>query len=126
MTDQPIPDPSAQPLAASRRHDGWTIGRQAQFLAHLSQFGGVAAAAKAVGISAKSAYRLRHRSAAFATAWDAALDEGRARSFDRAVDRGINGYVMPIYRGGRLVGHRHRYDNRLAYAACYAQPMPRS
>lgn len=126
MTDEPAPQPQpGSPLAASRRHDGWTLERQADFLTHLAEFGGVAAAARAVGISAKSAYRLRTRSAAFAAAWTIAQSEGRARSYDRAVQRGLHGYVVPVYRAGRIVGHRHRFDNRLAYAACYATPMPR-
>lgn len=106
----------------SRRRDGWTLARQSDFILHLRTFGGVAAAAKAVGISAKSAYRLRDHSPAFAAAWDDALDEGRQRSFARAMDRGLNGYIVPIYRAGRQTGVRHRFDNRLAYIACYGQP----
>lgn len=112
-------------LAPSRRHDGWTLDRQSAFLTHLARFGGVTAAARAVGISAKSAYRLRDRSPAFAVAWDKAQAEGRLASFEQAMDRALNGETVPVYRNGRLTGVRHRHDNRLAYAACYAQPPPK-
>ena len=115
MTDAPLP--------ASRRRDGWTIDRQNAFLTHLAQFGGVASAAKAAGISTRSAYRLRDRSPPFAAAWDDAIEEGRLRTFDRAMDRAVNGYTMPVYRAGRIVGTRHRFDNRLTYAVLYGQPM---
>jgi hypothetical protein len=109
----------------SRRHDGWTLDRQRDFLAHLGRFGGVTAAARAVGISAKSAYRLRTRSPAFAAAWDKAQAEGRLTSFEQAMERALHGEHVPVYRAGRLTGVRHRFDNRLAYAACYAQPPPK-
>lgn len=113
------------PLTPSRRSDGWTLARQRDFLTHLAQFGGVAAAAKAVGLAPKSAYRLRHRDPAFAAAWDGAIEEGRLRTFDRAMDRAVNGYTIPVFRNGRPAGTRHRFDNRLAFAVCYARPMPR-
>ena len=114
-----------EPLAPSRRRDGWSVDRQSAFLTHLARFGGVTAAARAVGISAKSAYRLRDRSPAIAARWDKALSEGQLRQFEQAIDRATNGEMVPVYRNGRLTGVRHRFDNRLAFAACYAQPMPK-
>lgn len=116
MTDIPAP---------TVRHDGWTPERQRLFLTHLARFGGVTAAARAAGISAKSAYRFRDRAPAFAAAWKSAQAEGRLASFEQAIDRARNGEIVPVYRNGRLTGVRHRYDNRLAYAACYAQPAPK-
>lgn len=112
-------------FSPSRRHDGWTVERQRDFLVHLARFGGVTAAARAVGMSAKSAYRLRDRCPAFSRALESAREEGRLRSFDQAMDRATNGELVPIYRQGRLVGVRHRFDNRHLFAACYAKPMPR-
>ena len=117
--------PMAESFTPSRRHDGWTIERQRDFLVHLARFGGVTAAARAVGMSAKSAYCLRDRSPAFATALASAREEGRLRSFDQAMDRATNGELVPIYRQGRLIGVRHRFDNRLLFAACYGEPMSR-
>ena len=75
----------------------------------------------------QSANRLRKRADAesFARAWDKAIEEGRARSYDAAVARGLHGYLAPVIRDGKVVGHRHRFDNRLLYAACYGAPMGR-
>ena len=57
------------------RRDGWTVWRQADFLGMLAETGSVIGACEAVGISRKSAYRLRGLPGAesFAAAWDAAL-----------------------------------------------------
>lgn len=117
--------PAFTPVSTAQRHDGWTPDRQQQFIAALAQLGGVAAACRAVGMSAKSAYRLRARPDAteFAAAWDDALAMGRDRAFDRAIDRGLNGYTRPVRYRGRVVAQRHCYDNRLLYAACYGEPM---
>jgi hypothetical protein len=77
------------PVAMTRsRRDGWTPQRQRAFIAALSQTGVVAKAARAVGISAKSAYALRKRAkpgSSFARVWDDAIWEGRDRAFDRAI-----------------------------------------
>lgn len=53
------------------RRDGWTAERQIGFLACLSETNSVAAAAASVGMSRKSAYRLRSRAggALFAALW---------------------------------------------------------
>ena len=60
------------------RHDGWTAERQALFIGALRISRSVSHAAEAVGMSRKSAYALRRRSAAarFAAAWDLALRQG--------------------------------------------------
>jgi hypothetical protein len=112
---------------ASTRRDGWTAERQRRFIDELARHGGVAAAARAVGMTPQSANRLRRRAAAesFALAWDFAVAEGRSRSIDEAVRRGRDGVLVPVVRRGQLVGHRRRFDNRLLYAACYAEPMTR-
>jgi hypothetical protein len=129
MTDSPLPDHLAfTPVAtSSTRCDGWTPERQRQFVALLMEFGSVAVAARAVGMTPQSANRLRKRADAesFARAWDAALQQGRDQNVERAVERGRDGYYVPVTRKGRVVGQRHRFDNRLLYAACYAQPMGR-
>jgi hypothetical protein len=63
------------PVPTRTRRDGWTVERQADFLGLLAETGSVIGACEAVGISRKSAYRLRARPGAesFAAAWDAAL-----------------------------------------------------
>jgi hypothetical protein len=68
------PDP--QRRARRIRHDGWTPKRQLDFLAVLARTRSVTAAASSVGVSRKSAYRLRarHDGALFAALWDRALE----------------------------------------------------
>jgi len=112
---------------ASTRHDGWTPDRQRAFVSALRLLAGVGAAARAVGMTPQSANRLRRRpgAEAFAAAWDAALFEGRDRAWDEAVRRGRDGHLVPVTRDGRVVAHRRRFDNRLLFAACYAEPMRR-
>lgn len=60
------------------RRDGWTPGRQDGFIAAIGTGASVAVAAKSVGMSRESAYRLRAnpRAAAFAASW-AAIDHAR-------------------------------------------------
>ena len=86
---RPVRVPAFYPVPTRTRRDGWTIGRQADFLGLLAETGSVIGACEAVGISRKSAYQLRARPGAesFAAAWDAALGggvrkvTGRSRSF---------------------------------------------
>lgn len=133
MTDSALPGPNDDPLVftpvptSSTRHDGWTPARQAAFIYLLAQHGGVSAAARTVGMTSQSANRLRKRPGAesFAAAWDAALEEGRLRSYDEAMRIGREGRLVPITRMGRLLGHRRVLDNRLLFAACYGEPLRR-
>ena len=62
------------PLLRSRA-DGWTPLRQARFIGYLAETGSVAEAARRVGMSRMSAYRLRRRPQAesLVHAWDAVL-----------------------------------------------------
>jgi len=132
MTDSPDPaddDPLvfAPVPTASTRHDGWTPERQRRFVAALAEHGGVAAAARSVGMTAQTARRLRLRAGAqgFARAWDAAVAEGRERARDEALRRGREGVLVPVTYAGKVIGRRRRFDNRLLFAACYAEPMSR-
>jgi hypothetical protein len=122
MDDCPYP---FTPVPTAARHDGWTVDRQRGFILHLAEGGVVAAAAKACGMSAKSAYALRKRAdaASFAAAWDAALEEGRMRAFDHAIEIARHGEVVPVFYRGRQVGTRRRANNRLAFAVAYGVPM---
>lgn len=64
-----------RPVPVRSRRDGWSEGRQCAFLVQLYLTGSATAAAKAVGMSRASAYRLRMREGAesFALAWDRVL-----------------------------------------------------
>ena len=117
--------PDFTPAPAGTRHDGWTSDRQHAFIAALTRHGGVAAAARAVGMTPQGARKLRKRPGAedFARAWDAAVEAGRFRALNDAIERGRDGWLVPVTRNGQLVGHRRRFDNRLLFAACYGEPM---
>jgi hypothetical protein len=67
--------PPLYPVPTRTRRDGWTVERQADFFGMLAETGSVIGACEAVGMSRKSAYRLRALPGAesFAAAWDAAL-----------------------------------------------------
>ena len=47
------------PVPTRTRRDGWTVQRQTDFLGMLAETGSVIGACEAVGMSRKSAYRLR-------------------------------------------------------------------
>jgi hypothetical protein len=104
------------------RHDGWTVERQKWFILRLALGGCVAVAAKGVGMTRKSAYRLRERPGAesFAAAWDRAAGWGQDRTVDVGLERALCGERVPIVRNGRVVGEIHRHDNRLAMAVLNA------
>lgn len=126
-TDQPEPPPEGHtydladydwvPVRRQRRPDGWTRDKQRQFIATLAQTGTVRKAAYECGMSPKAAYDLRQApgGAGFAAAWDAALQQSMHRLLDEVTDRAINGTEDAIRdREGRVIGHRTRYNDRLA------------
>jgi hypothetical protein len=106
------------PRAASRR-DGWSSDRQHAFIAALARVPSVAKAAASVGMTARSAYRLRGAKGAeaFAVAWDDALEIGIWRTRDTAIERAIDGVAVPVVRRGRVVGTQTRYNDRLLLGA---------
>ena len=65
--------PPFLPVPLRARADGWTPARQARFIGLLAETGSVAEAARRVGMTRESAWRLRRRpgAASFAHAWDA-------------------------------------------------------
>ena len=121
------PPPAADMLAftpapTNGRHDGWTPERQRAFIDQLARIGVVTAAARAVGMSAKSAYLLRRRADAadFAAAWDAAQAEGRRHALSLAIERALHGTATPVFYRGRRIGERRTYHNRLLITAIQA------
>ena len=65
------------------RRDGWTAERQLTFLCELTRTRSVTRAARSVGMSRESAYRLRSRreSALFAAAWDRTMEGHKLVNF---------------------------------------------
>lgn len=104
------------PLRHRYRSDGWTPDVQRAFIEHLALCGSVRAAAKAVGRSPVTAYRLRARpdAVAFRAAWAEATAMAYRALHDLAMDRVVEGVDDPVLDGdGRCVYVRTVYDNRL-------------
>lgn len=87
---RPHADPFRRARPARPRHDGWTPGRQLDFLDMLARTGSVTRSAQAAGMSRESAYRLRSRQpdGLFAAAWDRALAPARRPLGPAEVDEG--------------------------------------
>ncbi|MCF2513496.1 hypothetical protein LVY65_00215 [Sphingomonas sp. G124] len=111
-----IPFTPVPRLRARRR--GWSEGRQRAFIFALSRCGSVARAARAVGMSPRSAYQLLYAPGAddFARAWDMAIDQGVARVRADALQRALGGAFVPVFRRGKLVRVEHRRSDALAIA----------
>lgn len=122
LQDMPLEQLAFTPVPVKARHDGWTVERQKWFILRLALSGCVSMAANGVGMTRKSAYRLLDRpgSESFAAAWAKALGWGQDRTLDKSLERSLLGEIVPIVRDGRVVGERHRYDNRLSFAVLNA------
>lgn len=108
--------PQFGPVPVRPRHDGWTPERQRGFIEALAATACVEDAARAVGMSATSAYNLCARPDAvpFRAAWDAALDFAAGHLKAAVFSRAIHGVPVPRYYKGELVGGHRRYNDRLA------------
>jgi hypothetical protein len=120
MSDSPLRRrprvPAFTPVPLRFRKDGWTPARQADFLGQLAETGSVSAAARHVGMTRESAYRLRDKDGAqsFAAAWDVILAEprrARKSTTDLLRHRMAYGKLRPVMRGGRHVATVHSPDN---------------
>lgn len=74
----------------------------AEFLRQLAATNNVAAAAKTVGMSRQSAYRLRarHKGRPFDIGWEAAFQRGYDNLAQVALERALNGVEAPHYHKG--------------------------
>ncbi|MEL7317708.1 MAG: hypothetical protein AAFN04_03615 [Pseudomonadota bacterium] len=117
--------PFFRPARPRSRKDGWSETRQCLFLAELYLTGSVGSAAKSVGMSRNSAYRLRAREDAsgFARAWDAVLAPpgtgrvpGEKRDWRKVTQKALIaqlecGFVKPVIYRGRVTGIVRKADN---------------
>ena len=115
--DFPVIEFDPVPRLRARRN-GWSEERQRGFIAALSRCGSVAAAARHVGMTARSAYRLADADGAdsFVAAWDQAIDFGLTHLRFDSLQRALDGEYVPVYRRGKLVRVEHRRNDRLAFA----------
>jgi hypothetical protein len=109
----PLPD--FTPVPRKYRHDGWTPERQKAFISALADTGSVSRAAAMVNMAQTNCYTLRRAPGAesFRRAWEAALDFGLARLKDIAFERAIDGYLVPVFVAGKLMGFRRRHNDAL-------------
>jgi hypothetical protein len=86
---------------------------QERFLASLTAYGNVSAAAKAAKVARSFVYLQRDADAEFKTAWDAALVAAVEGLEYEAWRRGQRGVLEPVYQGGKEVGHIRKYSDTL-------------
>ena len=98
---------------SKKRLAGWSAQRQRLFLTVLAETGSVHLASSAARLSARSAYLLRTRSPAFASAWNAAQQLAVGRLSAIAFDRAINGRVEQVFQNGQLVGEKRVPSDKL-------------
>ena len=122
---EPFPGPSPEPPIAATPFDGiplddsrkrlagWSAERQRLFLVNLAETGSVHLASAAARLTARSAYRLRARSPAFAAAWDTADQLAVGRLSALAFDRAINGRTEQVWHEGELVAEKRLPSDRL-------------
>jgi hypothetical protein len=98
-----------------RRSDGWTAERQRRFIEALAETGCVSEACAEVGITARSAYRLRQhpQAEAFRKAWDHAQSLAATRLTAIAWERAIHGASERLYKDGELIAERRKPSDRL-------------
>lgn len=102
------------PLENSRKRlAGWSAERQRLFLHALAETGSVHLASGTARLTARSAYRLRARSPAFAAAWDTAEQLAAGRLAALAFDRAIHGRTEQVWQGGELVAEKRMPSDRL-------------
>ncbi len=112
------PEPPAiafTPVPVRNRYDGWTAGRQRAFIAALAETGCVSEACAEVGITPRSAYRLREHpaAAAFRFAWEHAQSLATGRLAAIAWERAVHGTPDRIYKDGVLVLERRKPSDKL-------------
>jgi hypothetical protein len=94
-----------------RRGDRWNKPKMAEFLRQLAATHSVSAAARAVGMHRRSAYKLRARlkGQPFDIAWEAAFRHGYDNLAHVALELALEGEEVPHYYQGELKGtHRKR------------------
>jgi hypothetical protein len=113
-----VPANSADTTSKPQRHDTWPLATQAAFLRALSATHSVSEAAKSVGKSRQSAYRLRSKlkGQPFDLAWEVAFHHSYDVLAHTALERALNGVEVPVFFQGEQVGSYRRFDERLTVA----------
>ena len=113
-----VPATATDATPKPQRHDTWPLTTQAAFLRALSATHSVSEAAKSVGKSRQSAYRLRSKlkGQPFDLAWEVAFHHSYDVLAHTALERALNGVEVPVFFQGEQVGSYRRFDERLTVA----------
>lgn len=84
-----------------------------KFLKSLMAGSSVSAACVAAGFGKMWCYAHRKKDAAFAAAWDEAVEIGVEALEDEATRRGVHGVDEPVFHAGKVVGHVRKYSDTL-------------
>ena len=104
------------PVRRRPRYDGWTEEKMRRFIEVLADTGLVGLAARQVGMSRESAYKLRRaaHAAAFARAWDAARHHAGGLLEDVAFERAVEGVEHNVCNEyGEVISTRRVHNDRL-------------
>ncbi|HVR90508.1 MAG TPA: hypothetical protein VHG29_05385 [Novosphingobium sp.] len=103
------------PPTLTNPSDRWNKPKMAGFLRELAATHCVGSAAKAVGMSRQSAYKLRARlkGEPFDIAWEAAFQHGYDALHQAALERALHGVEVPVFFNGEQIGTRRQFDERL-------------
>lgn len=117
-SQQEILEPARIPKGSSSTPAQWTQERQVTFLRALAAMQSVTRAAREVGMTRQSAYKLRTRlkGEPFDKAWDAAVQCGLDLLADAALERALHGVEVPHFYKGELIHTSRKYDERLTVA----------
>lgn len=109
------PRSAVLPALVEAADERWNKAKMAGFLRELAATQSVAGAARAVGMSRQSAYKLRNRlkGEPFDIAWEAAFQHGYDALHQAALERALYGTEVPVFHAGELVGTRRHFDERL-------------
>lgn len=89
----------------------FTPNRRQRFLELLRQRPNIAAAAEDVGISRRTAYKAYHQDPDFAQAWEEALNAGLDDAEEALYERGVKGWLEPVYYKGEEVGSVRKFSD---------------
>lgn len=87
--------------------------RHEVFLACLAQYGNVTQSSEESGLSRTQLYAKRREDAAFAEAWDKALEIGVAALEDEAKRRAYAGWEEPVWHKGEQCGTVRKFSDTL-------------
>lgn len=91
----------------------WTASRRTLFLDELRRTANISAAARAAGVSRKTAYWQRQNDPALREDWDHALEEALDDLEAELRRRAITGVEKPVYYGGKPCGSVTSYSDAL-------------